>query len=302
MKRYVLIILCLAPLLNLYTEDVAVITAGGGKFFWNEIIKGALQAGEDYNLTIYSRGPSDEQNYQSQNAAISTAIERGCKIILLAPTSKEQRVFIKDLKDKGYPTIFIDRDIGGDRVALIETDNYSAGVLAGKKMVKALNGKGRVAILRMAKGLLSTTDREEGFKKTVTELGLEVVFDDYIGVDVGEGRKNSYDILEKLPEIDGVFTPNESTTISTIVSLRRLHREGDIVHIGFDTSDLIYRAIESKDIYGVIIQKPFDIGYNGVKEASKYLNGLTEIEGYKTGFDFINFINISDHLAENDRD
>ncbi len=132
----------------------------------------------------------------------------------MAPNSEARKKDVKNLKVRGIPTVYIDRDIGGDRIGVIKTDNRIAGEIAAKEMVKALKGMGTVAVLRMSKDVRSTTLREEGFIKVAKKAGLEVISDFYLGSSVGSARSQTKEILLKLLKIKGMaglFTPNEST-------------------------------------------------------------------------------------------
>jgi hypothetical protein len=48
-----------------------------------------------------------------------------------------------------------------------------------------------------------------------------------------------------LPRLDGVFTPNQSTSLLTLGALRRLKAAGRVSHIGFDGDSVLIGAIRS---------------------------------------------------------
>ncbi|MCP4326152.1 MAG: substrate-binding domain-containing protein [Psychromonas sp.] len=81
---------------------------------------------------------------------------------------------MKQLKQKGILTVYIDRDIGGERLSVLKTNNLSAGRLAGKEMVKALKGEGKVAVLRYRNSVSTTNEREKGFIEEVVKGGLKL--------------------------------------------------------------------------------------------------------------------------------
>jgi len=278
-------------------ECVGVVTAGGGKGFWGDVIKGANQAGKELGIEIYARGAVDEANVEGQRYIIESTIKFGCKGLVLAPNSKDRKKDVAQLKAQGIPTVFIDRDIGGDRISVIKTENFSAGEKAGIEMAKALRGKGKIALLRFKKNLFTTTARENGFIKGATSGGLEIVVDQYLGTRVGEARSEAYRILKGLKRIDGIFTPNESTSLGVIKALERLNKAGKVVHIGFDAHKIMIESLKAQHIYGFIVQRPFQMGYQGVHTVYRAMHGKSVKQEVNTDVVFITRENIN-HVRE----
>ena len=290
----ILALLFLSPP-SVAAECIAVVTAGGGQGFWSSVIKGAKQAGKELDIKVYARGAIDEKNEGGQRRIIESAIKLGCKGLVLAPNSEEQKKVVSQLKVQGIPTVFIDRDIGGDRVSVIKTENFSAGEKAAMEMAKALHGKGKIALLRMNENVVTTTTRTRvnGFIKAATSTGLEIVVDQYIGTRIGVARHNAYQILKDSPDIDGIFTPNESTSLAVIKALEQLNRSGEITHIGFDAPNLMIEALTSDRIYGFMVQAPFQMGYLGVYTVYNALQGKVVEQKISTDAVFINRENIN---------
>ena len=274
-------------------ECIGVVTAGGGQGFWGDVIKGANQAGKELGIEIHARGAVDEANVEGQRYIIESMIKSGCKGLVLAPNSEDRKKDAAQLKAKGIPTVFIDRDIGGDRISIIKTENFSAGEKAGIEMAKALDGKGKIALLRFNEDVASTTARENGFIKGATNGGLEIVVDQYIGTMVGEARSEAYRILKRLKKIDGIFTPNESTTLGVIKALERLNKAGEVVHIGFDAHKIMIESLNSHHIYGFIVQHPFQMGYQGVHTVYGAMHGKDVKQEVDTDVVFISRENIN---------
>ena len=276
-----------------WAECVGVVTAGGGQRFWGDVIKGANQAGKELGIEIHARGAVDEANVEGQRYIIESTMKFGCEGLVLAPNSKDRIKDVAQLKAQGIPTVFIDRDIGGDRISVIKTENFSAGEKAGIEMAKALGGKGKIALLRFNEDVVSTTARENGFIKGATGGGLEIVVDQYIGTMVGEARTEAYRILKGLKRIDGIFTPNESTSLGVIKALERLNKAGNVVHIGFDSHKVMIESLKSQHIYGFIVQSPFQMGYQGVHTVYRAMHGKDIKQEVYTDVVFINRENIN---------
>ncbi|WP_432460370.1 substrate-binding domain-containing protein [Agarivorans sp. QJM3NY_25] len=279
-------------------ECIGVVTAGGGADFWKLVERGARSAAAKIGTEVYVRGANNELNVEGQGALINTVLDRGCGALVLAPNSPERAVDVALLKSINIATVYIDRDVGGAPMLIIKTDNYMAGALAGRKMAKALGGKGKVALFRLDKSVVTTAAREQGFIDEAVKGGLEVVVDVYLGTTVGSARFKALSILNHMQDVQGIFTPNELTTLATVVSLRQLERQGSMVHIGFDSNRSINAAIVNKDIYGVVIQQPFAMGYLAVYAAYQAMLGhQPELQDqpllWDTGVLFVDHSNIN---------
>jgi len=275
-------------------ECIGVVTAGGGKGFWGDVRKGALHAGKELGIAVYVKGAVDESNFTAQRLIIDYMVEKGCRGMVIAPNSEERNKDVAQLKAQGIKTVNIDRDMGGERISVIKTNNSSAGELAGREMVKALKGKGRVAVFRFDKNVTTTTSRENAFIKEAVKGGLEIVVDQYLGTMVGDARRKAVTILKKAGNLDGIFTPNESTTMGTIAALRELNMAGKPIHIGFDSSDFMIKALKSNQIYGFVVQRPFEMGYLGVHTVYQALQGKSISDKIDTGVLFVNRDNLTD--------
>ena len=274
---------------------IAVVTAGGGDGFWAEVKKGAEAASKELNIKVVVRGPADEVDEKAQAKIITSMMGLGCRALVLAPNSKERKLDVARLKKEGVFTVYIDRDIGGKRVSVIKTDNFEAGYLAGLEMAKTLliSPKRRIVLLRMDKLVVSTNRREVGFLKAIRDQGLELVYDGYIGTTISQARIKSYQILSNLNAFEGVFTPNESTSVSVLASLKQLGLENKVKHIGFDSHELMIKSVQQNKMYGFIIQDPFLMGYQGVKTAYAAMNGDDYEEKMSASVVFVNGNNIT---------
>lgn len=73
--------------------------------------------------------------------------------------------------------------------------------------------------------------------------------------------------------MQGVFTPNESTTFGMLLALRKGGLAGKVEPSGFDASEKLLAALEGGDVEGLVVQDPFKIGYLAVKTMAARLRG-----------------------------
>ncbi len=271
-SRWLLLsLLAQAPLV--YAQDcVGVVTSGGGSSFWQQVVAGAQDAGVAENVTVRVRGPNREGNVAGQLLIIDKLLQHGCKALVIAPAGAQLAEQARALKVRGVSSWFIDRDAGDSAavMAVLSTDNFNAGVLAGEQMVKVLGGQGRVALLRHQVGIASTSERERGFVQSATAGGLRVIFDQYLSTNEQQVLS---DFAAVVPQLQGVFTPNQSTTLLTLGALRRLQATGRVAHIGFDGDSVLVEALRNAELAGLVLQQPYQMGYQGVQQAARLMRG-----------------------------
>jgi len=276
-------------------ECIGLVPAGIGGF-WDDVVAGASQASKELDIQVYARAPYHEAEIEGQQKIINFMIQtKGCKGLVLAPNAKDRAKTVAHLKTQGIPTVYIDRDIGGDRVSVIKTNNKLAGERLGREMVKALKGKGKVAMLRLKKGVRTTDIRENAFIEVAISGGLEIIIDEYLGTEIGAARGRASQILKELTaeDIDGIVTPNDVTSVGVIMALKDLKKEETFTHIGFDAHPVMVESLKSNELYGLVAQQPFQMGYKGVHTVYKAMQGERVIEQIVTDYVFVNRDNIN---------
>ncbi|NPD07178.1 substrate-binding domain-containing protein [Vibrio ostreicida] len=284
------------PLVIAAQDCIGVVPAGSVHDFWKSVKAGSEKAGQELDLKIYFRGPHDESQIDAQRLIIDQVMNEACIGLMLAPNTQKRAEDVAKLKAMGIPTVYFDRDTGSaDVISVIATDNYQSGVIAGKEMAKKMNHRGNVALLRMKKGVISTDAREKGFIDGATASGLSIVQDAYLGTRVGDARRNAEIALKNnLSSINGIFTPNESTTLGVIMALETMTHSDGIIHIGFDSNPSLVDALDKGTLYGLMVQQPFEMGYKGVYTLYRASLGQAYPSQIATGVLFVTKSNMAD--------
>jgi ribose transport system substrate-binding protein len=117
------------------------------------------------------------------------------------------------IKAAGVPVVLVDRMLkGGTFTSWIGPDNYAIGVGIGEYVVKRLDGKGTLVVLRGGPADNSIgLDRTNGVLSVVEGSGIKVEkAPDFGGWSVDGGFKLMEDMLTKLSDINAVFCENDS--------------------------------------------------------------------------------------------
>ena len=249
---------------------VGVVTASFTPY-WSQVEAGARQAWAENRLEVLVRGPTHEGSVETQLEMIDWVLARGCRTLVIAPSGEEITRRVNQLSASGITTIFFDRDMPGSVArGLVATDNYRAGEQAGQYLVRALGGRGSVALLRLRPDVTSTTERERGFRQAAEAGGLQVLLDVY----VGEDRQLAVQALQgQVDQLDGLFTPNSTSSRAVLAALRRLGKTGQLLHVGFDGDPLLIEALRSGEIHSLYIQQAHLLGFRAVQLAARAARG-----------------------------
>jgi ribose transport system substrate-binding protein len=262
---------------------IAVIPKGTSHVFWQSIHAGAEKAASEIGATIIWRGPLREDDRASQVSEVEGFISRGVSGIVLAPLDEAALAPpVAEAKRRGIPVVVIDSGLkGNDYVSFVATDNRKGGRLAGEHLAVALRDAGKVVILRYAEGSESTLQREAGFLEAIqSRKGMQILSaNQYGGADVEGAYKKSEALLSRYRNadgslgVDGIFTPNESTTIAMLRVLQDNNWAGKVKFVGFDASDTLVKGLAAGNLDALVLQDPVNMGYLGVKTMAAHLRG-----------------------------
>jgi ribose transport system substrate-binding protein len=260
---------------------IAVIPKGTTHAFWQSIHAGALQAAAELDVDVVWRGPLREDDRDSQISEVENAVARGVSGMVLAPLDDTALVApVANAIRGGVPVVIFDSGLkGGDFISFVATDNDRGGRLAGEHLVKVLNGKGKVVLLRYAEGHDSTTRREEGFLAAIkASPGIEILSSNqYGGADVEGSYKKGETVLSRYKrpdgslDVDGIFCPNESGSFAMMRVLQDNGWAGKVRFIGFDASDNLVKGLRDGHLEALVVQDPVRMGYLSVKTMVQHL-------------------------------
>src|SRR6266480_1014767 len=263
---------------------VAVIPQGSTHEFWKSIHAGAMQGAQDeaksgVTVNIIWKGPMREDDREQQVQVVEGFVTQHVDGIVLAPFDKNALVRpVEEARRAGIPTVVIDSALeSNDPISFVASNNYHGGELAADEMGRLLNGKGKVLALRYQEGVFSTEQREKGFidkiKSAYPNIQL-ISSNQYAGATRDTAKTAAENLLNRFGnDIDGLFTPNESSTAGALLALEDAGKAGKIRFIGFDSSDIFVQAMRDKKLDGIVVQNPFRMGELGVKTLVDHLLG-----------------------------
>jgi ribose transport system substrate-binding protein len=218
---------------------------------------------------------------KQQNQVKDFIVKKVSAIVLCPCDSKSIGPAIREANEAGIPVFTADiACLAKDAkvVSHIATDNYGGGRLAAKAMVEALGGKGKVAIIDHPE-VESVILRTKGFEEEMAEANKRP------GVDIKIVRKlpgggardrslrTAQDLLEKYPDLAGIFAINDPSALGARAALEQAKRADEVKIVGFDGQLEAKKAIKRGEIYADPIQYPDEIGRKTVEAIAKYFRG-----------------------------
>ena len=255
--------------------SIAVIPMGTTHEYWKSIHAGAEKAAAELGVEIVWKGPQKEDDRAQQIAVVEDMIARRVAGIVLAPLDRTGlRQAVAESKQAGIPTVIVDSGLEGDDfVSFVATDNYQGGVAGAKRLAEVLGGKGKIILLRVMVGVESTRDREQGFLDEIAKYpGIEILSDNqYGGITTETAYQAGENLLNRFPEVEGIFCPNESTTFGMLRALTDAGKAGKVKFVGFDSSEKLIQGLQEGHLHGLVLQNPFRMGELGVKTIVEHL-------------------------------
>ena len=220
-------------------------------------------------------------------------------------TSAEQRQTLDDLVAKGVDGIavsvndpdnqmdFLNKIAGqtllvccdsdaanSKRVAYIGTDNEAAGEQAGALIKEALPNGGKIMLFVGHSDSQNAVERSGGIKKALAGSNIEIIDIRTDDTDAVRAQKNAEDTLVKYPDIAclvGLWNYNGPAILNAV---RGAGKTGAVKIVCFDDEDDTLAGIAVGDIYGTVVQNPFEFGKQSVARMEKYLKGdKTQLDG-----------------------
>jgi ribose transport system substrate-binding protein len=271
-----------------------VVPQGSTHEYWKSIHAGAAKAAQDLEaqgtkIRIIWKGPLREDDREQQTQVVEGFISQKVSGIVLAPFDSHALVRpVEEAATAGIPTLVVDSALDTTKiVSFVATDNKQGGALAAEQMGKLMNGKGKVLLLRYQEGVASTRAREDGFVEKLKSAypGIELISSNqFAGPTRDTAKRASENLLTRYAsQIQGVFTPNESSTAGMLLALQDINKAGKVAFIGFDVSDTFIEAIHNKQLQGIVVQNPFRMGDLGVRTMVDHLQGKSVEKRIDTG-------------------
>ena len=233
--------------------------------YWQSVLAGLNRAASDLQVKATMVGP-EKYNPKEQRGIFRDIVAKKPTGIMI---SASDPVLLKDDIDAaiaaGIPVITVDSDAPkSKRLLFIGTNNYQAGISGGQVLAKRLGDKGNVVVMTSA-SQDNLSERLRGYQAALAYTNVKVIQ----VVDVQGDPSLAFDkILEIIDsariKVDGFVGLDSTAGKSAAEVLDRRHVKGKTI-VAMDADPGTLDWIEKGAIAATIAQKPFTMGYYGLR-------------------------------------
>ncbi len=276
-----LLLLCASLLLLTACQStsekvIGVVPKGASHIFWLTVKAGAQKAAAESGYTIEWNAPTLEVDASRQKDIVDSMITRRLAGIALAPVDRKALAgTVERGAAAGLPMAIFDSDVDTpNRLTYVATDNRAGGRLAARRLAEVLGAKGKVAVIGFMPGSASTMEREEGFRDEIRANfpGMQIVVETYGMADRAKAMAVTENALTAHPDLAGIFADNESSSAGALQAIKSRQAK-NIKFVAFDANEQFVEDLRVGWIDALILQDPYQMGYESVKAITTKLNG-----------------------------
>lgn len=200
-----------------------------------------------------------------QISDIQDMINQGAQALIVAPLNSDGlEPALAAARAKKIPVLTIDRKVNSkpceDYVAFLGSNFVEQGERAAAEMAKALDNKGKVAILLGSSGNNVTTDRTNGFVDKLKEIAPDI---EIVAQQTGEftrekGQQVMEQIIQAQPDITGVYAENDEMGLGALVALKSAGKTPgtDVQVVSIDGTRNAVQKVVDGEMYAVVESNP----------------------------------------------
>jgi ribose transport system substrate-binding protein len=247
------------------TEKYFLVCANPKIPYWQEAGAGFLAAARELGVQAEVAGPETYDAQAEREEFRRILGKKPAGILISAGNAELLTPDINSAVESGIPVVTIDADAPqSKRLFFVGTNNYEAGQMGGRLLVKLLNGKGSVVFFTIA-GQENVKERLDGYRAVLDATpGIKVV-----AVQDMKGNSSlAFDLAKEYVDkkmVPDAFVALESMSGAEIADvLDRAKIDGKVI-VAMDAAQSTLEWIEKGKIAATIAQKPYTMGYYGLK-------------------------------------
>lgn len=259
-------------------SDVSVIlvTMDGLDNHWVNVDKGASAAAKELGITYQWMQP-DKKDTQLQIEVLNNAIAANPDVLVVAAVDPDAIVStLQSAVDAGIEIIYVDSAANLPASASFRTDNYAAGVEAGKQEIAQLEAKGitsgDIGIVSFSNATQTAVDRTEGFKSAFEGTDYNILEVQYGNSEVAASQAAAENFISQ--GVVGLYGDNEPGAVG-VGDAVAANPNWDGVAVGFDATSASLDLVDNGALYCVMAQNPQSMGDGAVRAAYTLATGGT---------------------------
>jgi ribose transport system substrate-binding protein len=203
-------------------------------------------------------------------------------------------------RDAGIPVVIVDSPVAKGHedlyITFVGTDNFNAGMQAGKQMAQVLGNKGNVLVVRGANGSVAGDNRVDGFKKGLEGSGVTIVGEQPGDWTNSVAMQVTENMLQANKDVQGLFSASDVMLDGILQALSDANRK--VVIVSVDGSHKAVDLLAEGDIYGTMAQFPQKIGSLAVENLVSVIEKKSQADSIPKIIDSGTMMYSKDNLDE----
>jgi ribose transport system substrate-binding protein len=209
---------------------------------------------------------------EAQQELINSLVAGGADGIAVSPIDAEnQTEFLNSIAGKTL-LVCADSDAAkSKRTCYIGTDNVAAGQQAAKLLLAAMPDGGKIMLFASYTNAQNIKDRVQGIQAGLAGSKIQIIDIMADGAKSDVAQKNAQEAIAKYPDLAGIECLNGYQGPAILTAVRATGKAGQVKIVCFDAYSDTLEGIADGDIYGTIVQMPYNFGYQTIARMAKYL-------------------------------
>ncbi|MGL5649687.1 MAG: substrate-binding domain-containing protein [Clostridium sp.] len=267
---------------------IVVITNGGEYNSFIRLENGIDRAKEEFNVDVEFINKGKRNNKEEQKEILEKKLNEDIDAIIISPVEYNYIKNQIENREKKIPIIVIESTIKEGKVTNIPYNNKKIGYKLGDEVISRGYFDKEIVIIQEENDYVK--ERIEGFAQSIKMTRNKMSF-------IKNERKEIEKVLGSNKE--KIIVSFDIETLEKIVRLKEnlfSYSKSEIYGVG--TNNYLIGALERGSVNGISVQSEFNMGYLGIKTATKLIQGM-DIENVIIDSKLINYENM--HYENNQR-
>lgn len=242
--------------------------------FWVIARKGTEKAAKEIpNIEVEFKIPADGTAAEQQRL-VDDLLARGIHGIAISPVDPANQTQM--LNRIAAQTLVVTQDSdapNSNRVCYVGTDNVAAGRQAGELVKEALPNGGKIMVFVGVLDAENARQRFQGLKEALAGSNVQIIDVRTDNTDRVRAKANAADTLVNNPDIAGMVGLWSYNGPAILSAVQEANKVDKVKIVAFDEEDPTLSGIKEGAIYAIVVQQPFEFGYQSMALMGKILDG-----------------------------
>ena len=238
--------------------------------FWMEAIRGVQKSAKDNNVAVEFYAPRfNDPNEELKHIDIAT-LSKVDGIITHVSSAVDFTEAIDKAYNNSIPVItFENDDSKSKRQTFVGINSFIIGSEAAKMLVEATGGIANIDVISSEDLIQDSVEQNlkmSGFISTLKEYPNIKIIKNYSSkMGILSAEEITQRIIDSEENINAIFTVSSADTLGAAQFIVDRNKVGDIILVGYGSSDRILRYIDKGIIYGTVASDAYKMGYESLK-------------------------------------